>query len=366
VSNTAVLHLDSPAGFVHVLIKCEEEPVEGVGLIWRAVNDKNFWCFEVGSWYAQVSIMEDGRWFRQPRVKARCLPPNTVSSLQVFDDGEAIRLYINGKLIYGTTLYDGRLQAGAGVGIRMAQPGSGVTLHSFEAHPREIHIPRVADLHGPALVPGETAIVADSFEGPPGDLANHVTTVGGLKWSRDIGHGVIELTGNGSARVMGSPRQPCPGRTGYMIDWPNHEFADIQVRITPAGKRKGMKEKGRAGLIFWQDPGNYLTLSAFVEDWPAMSIAAFFQIAGFEELFDAVWSNVGSRMHWGEPHDFRVIFDGKKFAAYVNDEPVLYRALSDVYPEYRQLLIRKVGIVANWEWGTDTGSIFENFLGLVP
>jgi hypothetical protein len=103
-----------------------------------------------------------------------------------------------------------------------------------------------------------------------------------------------------------------------------------------------------------------------VEDWPAMSIAAFFQIAGFEELFDAVWSNVGSRMHWGEPHDFRVIFDGKKFAAYVNDEPVLYRALSDVYPEYRQLLIRKVGIVANWEWGTDTGSIFENFLGLVP
>ncbi len=148
-----------------------------------------------------------------------------------------------------------------------------------------------------------------------------------------------------------------------MIDWPDPKFADIEVRITPAGKRKGTKEKGRAGLIFWQDPENYVTLSAFVEDWPAMSIAAFFHVRGFEELFDAVWSNVGSRMHWGEPHDFRVIFDGEKFAAYINGEPVLYRALADVYPRYRQLLIRKVGIVANWEWGTDTGSTFESFLG---
>jgi hypothetical protein len=283
--------------------------------------------------------------------------------LQVFDDGDAIRLYANGRLIYGTTLNDARHQAGTGVGIRMARAGNRVAMRSFEAHPRSIRIPCTAEFSVPRLVQGESVIVVDNFEGPPGDLEGHITTNGGFRWSRGIGQGVIELTGKRSARVRGSAQQPCLGRTAYMIDWPDPKFADIEVRITPAGKRKGTKEKGRAGLIFWQDPENYVTLSAFVEDWPAMSIAAFFHVRGFEELFDAVWSNVGSRMHWGEPHDFRVIFDGEKFAAYINGEPVLYRALADVYPRYRQLLIRKVGIVANWEWGTDTGSTFESFLG---
>jgi hypothetical protein len=105
-----------------------------------------------------------------------------------------------------------------------------------------------------------------------------------------------------------------------------------------------------------------LILSAFVEQWPAMSIAAFFRIRGFEELYDAVWTNVGQRMHWGEPHDFRVTFDGQHFCAYINDEPVLYRALTDVYPGTANLRIAKVGIVANWEWGNDTGSAFQNFV----
>jgi hypothetical protein len=94
-----------------------------------------------------------------------------------------------------------------------------------------------------------------------------------------------------------------------------------------------------------------------------MSIAAFFQIDGFEELYDAVWSNVGSRMHWGEPHDFRVAFDGGAFVASINEEPLVYRALTDVYPRAKALRINRVGLVANWEWGTDTGSSFQRFVG---
>jgi hypothetical protein len=58
-----------------------------------------------------------------------------------------------------------------------------------------------------------------------------------------------------------------------------------------------------------------------------------------------------------------VVFDGLRFVAYINEEPLLYRALTDVYPECPGLRIRRVGVTANWEWGNDTGSTFENFAG---
>ena len=47
---------------------------------------------------------------------------------------------------------------------------------------------------------------------------------------------------------------------------------------------------------------------------------------------------------------------------YLNDEPVLYRALTDVYPECQPLRIHAVGIAANWEFGDDTGSRFDHFV----
>jgi hypothetical protein len=362
-SNLALLAPASPSGLVHMLVDCGRGPVEGVAVIWRAADEQNFWCFEVASQYGQLAIVESGRWSRHARVDGRLLLPGTANSLQVYDDGEAIRIYVNGALAYGTSLRDERLQSAAGVGIRIAKPGGNVAIRSFEAHPREITIPDLEELGRPSFALGDEIVVADEFDGPPGDLAGHSTSVGGPCWERLIGRGMIDLTGDNSARVKASADQPCPGRTAYAIDWPDPSFADLQVTVTPAGQRKGMGEKGRAGLIFWQDPENYLILSAFVEDWPAMSIAAFFRISGFEELFDAVWSNVGSRMHWGEPHDFRAVFDGHEFAAYINGEPVLYRALTDVYPDCEGFAINRVGIVANWEWGCDTGSSFRNFIG---
>lgn len=360
--NRAFLWPASPSGLIHLLIDCQEAPVEGVAVIWRATDEENFWCFEIGSTQAQLGMMEAGKWIRHPALRGRLLPPSTVSSLQVFDDGERIRICVNGGLIYGTTFHDARLQGGTGIGIQVVSPG-GAALRSFEAHPREMVIPGIAGFDDPRPVQGNLVVVADTFAGPAGDLDGHVTTQGRRKWTRTIGRGVIELTGRCSAKVRATAADPCPGRTAYLIDWPEPNFADIQATITPAGKRRGTLEKGRAGLIFWQDADHYLILSAFVESWPAMSIAAFFQMKGFEELFDAVWTNVGSRMHWGEPHVFRVVFDGAAFTAYLNGEPVLYRALRDVYPRCTWRQIRRVGIVANWEWGNDTGSTFENFVG---
>lgn len=361
-SNVSVLDSNSSPGLVHLLVEAGDKPVEGVGVIWRAQDEDNYWCFVAGSRHCQLFLKEGGRQCRFPAVKDCRLAPNAVNSLQVTDDGENVRLYLNGDLVYGTTLSDTRLQNATGVGMQITGSEGPAWLRSFEVHPREIPIPRAFSPDERWVRHGERVVLKDDFEGAPADLAGHTATLGRREWRRDIGRGMIRLTGSGSAKVDGSAQRPCPGRTAYTVDWANPGFADVEVTITPPGTGRRMKEKGRAGLIFWQDPRNYITLSAFVEDWPAMSIAAFFQWNGFEELFDAVWSNVGSRMHWGVPHDFRVVFDGNRFLASINGEPVLYRALTDVYPDWNEFLIRRVGIVANWEWGNDTGSVFRRFI----
>lgn len=357
----AILSLSKPAGFIHVLIDCPAAQVEGVYLIWRALDANNHWRLEVGSAYAELALIEAGQAHRHARVAGRFLPPSSTSSVQLSDDGEYLRVLINGRQVYGV-LRDHRLCDGTGAGIGV-RGSNGVVIRAFEGHPREVELQGLARVDGPSFAEGDEVILRDDFGGAAGDLAGHVTSLGGSVWSRDIGRGHFDLTGRGSARVRASAAEPCPGRTAYMLEWPRPEFADLEVTITPAGVSRGTREKGRSGLILWQDPDNYITISAFVEDWPAMSTAAFFRLDGFEELFDAVWTNVGTRLHWGEPHRFRVTFDGTELAAYINGEPVLYRALGDVYPGVSPLAIHRVGLVANWEWGNDTGSSFADFVG---
>lgn len=363
VSSLAFMELPEPSGLVHLLVECADEAVDGIAIVWRAQDENNFWCFEVGSRQCQLSLKEGGNWTRFPSVTGARLLSNAVNAIQVFDDGQSIRLYLNSDLVYGSTFTDSRLTEGKAAGVQVVGARQKAWLRSFEAHPRQIEFPLSLGT-GVEWVGRDVGavVVADQFDGPVRDLAGRRTTIGDREWRRDIGQGLIELTGHSSARVVGSVERPCPGRTAYTVDWTSPDFADVEVTITPPGIRKWLKEKGRAGILLWQDPGNYLILSAFIGDWPAMSMAAFFQMDGFEELYDAVWTNVGGRMHWGVPHDLRVVFDGMHFTTFINREPVLYRALRDVYPHCVPLRIRRVGIVANWEWGNDTGSAFQNFV----
>ena len=360
--NAALLFPDSPAGLVHLVIKTTARPVERVGIIWRARDEENFWCLDVGSRQCQLAIVENGTWQTFPATRQSYLAPNALNSLQVSDDGENIRLYLNGDFIYGTAFVDARLQQGVGVGIRTLVTKNDLLLRSFEAHPREIPLPQVFELGEPWFIEGNQVAVEDDFSGPVGDLAGRATMLGAGRWERTIGRGHFELTGDRAAKVIATVTQPCPGRTAYTVDWQDLNFADVEVTITPPGTQRGTNEKGRGGLIFWEDSENYIVVSLWMDDSYGFSISSFFRVSGYEELYDAVWTNIGKRIHWGVPYAFRVVFDSKRFLAFVNREPVLYRALTDVYPDWDKLLIRKVGIVANWEWGNDTGSIFESFV----
>ena len=114
--------------------------------------------------------------------------------------------------------------------------------------------------------------------------------------------------------------------------------------------------------MFWQDTGNYLSVSTWLDDaYNGASISVFPKRLGFEELYDAVWTNVGDQVPWGKPFRLRVALDSDRFVVLIDNEPVMQRALTDLYPDDPPLRIARVGLAVNWEWGNDTGSTLKNF-----
>ena len=56
-----------------------------------------------------------------------------------------------------------------------------------------------------------------------------------------------------------------------------------------------------------------------------------------------------------------VRFDGDRYLVALDGRTVLERAVSDVYPGRPPLAVSGVGILANWEWGDDSGSLVRYF-----
>ena len=61
------------------------------------------------------------------------------------------------------------------------------------------------------------------------------------------------------------------------------------------------------------------------------------------------------------PYRLRVCSDGARFVCWLDGEPVVARALADYRASAPPLRIEGVGLVANWEWGDDTGTRFSSF-----
>ncbi len=358
----AVLNLKQPSGLIHLLVTTADR-VTGAALRWRVQDDDNFWQFRVDGEWSKLQLYTKGQW-RTVAVSALWhLQPHQTHSLQILDEGTTFRLYLDGELVFGKAFHHSQLRAATGVGIGASDPNATLYLRALEAHPRSVPIPSGLDLGAPWAAQGSHVAIADTFSGPAGDLHGQSTPTGQRIWQRTLGRGTFELTGHDSLQVRADAQTPNPGRTAYTVPWKQPHLADLEITITPPGTGRWQRQKGRGGLIFWQDPENYIVINNWLDDvYSGASISSFFHLNGFEELYDAVWTNVHHRVFWGTAHRLRAVFDGLHYTVFVNDEPVLYRALTDVYADAIRLQIRQVGIVANWEWGNDTGSIFKDFV----
>ena len=354
----AVIDPQATSGLLHLKIATGNEPAD-VKLLWRFQDRDNYWCFCVDRQGFRLQLIEAGQTHQIPVGSEFSLLPNTVSYLQISDDGEEIRIYWNGNLI-GDRIIDRRLATATGIGI--LSQASDIYLQDFEAHPRTVTIPEL-DLGTPWWREGLEMAIEDDFSSWQGDLTGKTTLVGNKVWQKTLGSGAVAISQSGVASVKASVKRPNPGRTAYTVAWDNPGFADVSVTISPPGKERGQGEKGRGGLIFWQDKDNYIIVNTWLDDYyDGESISCFFRIEGFEEIYDAVWSNIGGAIAFGQPYTLRVVFDGNNYSVRVDGQTVLYRALTDIYPWATFLNINRVGIVVNWEWGNDTGSGFSDFV----
>ena len=368
-SGTAQLKMPAAAGAVHAMIATTQRPPT-CALLWRTQDEANTWGLFFENGQCQLKIQTNGQWSQIASEKRYGLQPSAGeasstkqrAAVQVLDDGQSFSLYLNGQMLFDRWFFDSRLQTATNIGLQLSN-ACDTAFSQIEAHPREIPVPPELNLGQPWQTEGTRALISDSFTGAAGDLAGQLTEVGKHPWEKIIGRGRMTLTGQGSVKVEATAQRPNPGRVAYTVNWSNSTLADVSVNICPPGSDRNQGEKGRGGIIFWQDPDHYITISQWLDDtYGGASISAFFHLDGFEEIYDAVWTNVGTRILWGKQNRLRVTFDGLRFITYAGKEPVLYRSLTDVYPAASRLSIRKVGLVANWEWGNDTGSTFSQFV----
>lgn len=359
--SAALLDTPAPVGLVHVMLRCAAD-TPAFTLVWRHQDDGNHWRISIDGQGAVLACVEDGTAHPLERSTAVALKPGSAHSLQILDDGRLIGVHLDGQLVFGQRFADLRLAAAQQVGFAVRGPDRGLRISRLEAHPRSCDLPSTLDMGRPWYRLGQETVAHDDFSGPARNLDGRPTACGKAVWHRTIGEGNFLVTGEGSARIDATAKKPNPGRTAYTFDWTRPEFADLEVEITPAGTVMGEREHGLCGFVFWQDPDNYIALNLWrCDSYEGASISSFFQIDGYEDLYDAIWSNIGNQVYWGRPFRLRVVFDGMHYMAFVDGQPVLYRALTDVYADARRLKIHRVGLLANWEWGNDTGSRFRHF-----
>jgi hypothetical protein len=356
----AIVDPGVPSGLIHGIAVTGDAP-SACGLAWRVRDGDNLWLLKASGEGSALIRVEHGAETFVASDAQRRLKPNAIHSLQILDGHGQIGCYLDGDRLFDTVVDDEFLEGATGTGIWFGG-GGGVQMRDFEAHPREVAIPSSAHFDAPWLRLGSHIEFADDFAGPLGDLAGRAPRNGNGIWQKTLGAGFIDIDGNGMARVRGTVQKPHPNRTFYTLPWYQPDFADLEVTITPPGEARGQGHYCRAGLVFWQDPDNYLSFTAYLDDaYNGSSVALFTKRHGFEELYDAIWTMLWDKIDWHKPFRLRIPFDGERFIVFVDDEPVMQRALTDLYPDDPPLRIRRVGLAVNWEWGNDTGTMFEAF-----
>lgn len=354
----AVIEQSQEAGLIHAVIE-HFGAAGGGGVIWRFVDDDNYWALELGEAGARLVRCVNGTRRLVARDPGGSRPTGAARSLQVSDSAGQFGCYLDGEHLFGRWIDAEEESLPGRAGFWLAGPEA--ALRDFECHPPAVPVPAPLRFPGPWRRFGASVELRDTFSGPAGPLDGRVLDVGTGRWRRLLGSGDVEITSRG-ARVQGSVAEPNPGRTFHTLPWHDEGFADLETVILPPGSGRGEKEHCRSGLVFWQDSENYLSFSAYLSDeYEGASLALFTKRHGFEELYDAIWTMVGDAITWGRPFRLRITCDGDRFTVFLDGEAIMERALSDIYPGDAPLLIRAVGLATNWEWGDDTGSVFQEY-----
>ncbi|MGD9750425.1 MAG: hypothetical protein AB7W59_05440 [Acidimicrobiia bacterium] len=388
-----VLHPPAPSGLVHLRFRLDGPEQRG-GLAVRG-GDRGGWLITASSTGVVAERCLDGHVTATHRSDVAVAVARE-HDLQVLDDGDELTVVLDGEVVLGPFAADGPpaadtgpAPAGGAVGLRCTDDAESATIISFEAHPSAIALPD--ELRPPVpQVPGGDAtevVYDDDFRvprppagdgGAPADgpllLGHRPVAAGGPVWEHTIGRTAFVLDGGG-ALVQPVPAPPGGAkgklavlvraeerRNAYTLPWPDPQLADACVTLLAPGTGPGQGQRGRGGLLFRQDDEHHLIVNTWMDDeYGGTSVSSFLRIGGFEDVYDAVWTNVGRRIVHGRPYDLRVAFDGETYAVYVDGEPVLYRRISDIVPSAPRLRIERVGIVSNWEFGDDTGTRFLRF-----
>jgi hypothetical protein len=361
----ALLDAGVPVGLLRTVLRTGKPDGDGVALHWRLQDPETSWRLRLGATSVAVERWEAGvitaRWSEEPPTLGALRPPTVASDrdveVVVVDDGCHVSVTVDGRPVHVGPIADRTLADNTTVGI--GPLGTGWTIRDLEAHPRTIALPPELDIAPRRLAPGRTRAWVEDFELPPGDLVG--SRGPGGTWERTLGDDAFGVE-PGCARVIASPTAPARGRTLYTLPWDRPDFADLAVTVVPPGQHRSEDQRGRGGIVLWQDPASYLIVNTWLDDaFVGSSISVFSHLDGFEDVLDAVWVNVGARIRWGVPYRLRVVCDGDALLIYADGSPVLYRRLADVVPEHPHLDIRRVGLAVNWEWGTDTGTTFRHF-----
>ncbi|MFN0091977.1 MAG: hypothetical protein ACKVWR_17180, partial [Acidimicrobiales bacterium] len=361
-ARTLLLDPGEPSGLVHAFLSGR------AALAVRAFGPGDGWFLTLDRTRATLEHRQEGQVVLRREGETPRLPDPAGSSVQVLDDGEELRVSVNGEAVF-----DGPVPAGepaaSGVGLLLGPDLAWGAAQRLEAHPRAVACPPELALSGRPTPSGREVLRRDEFDGE-GVLAGRA--VGDAAWECSMGAVEYRVEG-GAAVVQARPRPgrlrrllavlaPLGERSAYTVSWEKAELADLTARILPPGEGRGEGAASRAGLVFWQDRRNYVIVAAWLDDsYGGAAISQFMCLDGYEELYDVVWTNVGDRITWGRAFELRCSFDGDLVTTWLDGEPVLQRALTDVYPKADRLRIARVGVAGNWEFGWDTGSRFLSF-----
>ncbi len=329
-----LFHLPEPGGLFHV---CLSAPAS---LIWRYHDPQHYLVLELNTYEVRLKLQYG---LRQAVLASEPYgaPPGQPHWLQVLDDGLALTLTLDGRPLFSESpLLEPRLAQATGVGLA----GQATDL---EVHPRQVSLPPALELGLPWQAWGHQTVFVPHLNQPSEDLL--------VFWEPTLGQGVLSPA-EGGVRIEAAGGE----RTFYTVPWAEGGLVDLEAEILPPGTHPKERHQSRAGLCLWQDAQHYLVVALHLDDQVSL-VAAALRFAGYEDPYDTVFSRVPDLLYHGVPVRLRVVCDGEQFQVYLEGEPVLYRALRDIYPGAGRLWIRRVGLALSG-FGRDTGSIFRSWL----